>query len=84
MAHAQAKDVEDTRDQGGIKGLVEGVVLQHFLGALLDRVAKDAKDVLKFTRMCKYWKANRCHLGSSCLESIWKQFLWLCISCCYL
>ena len=36
MAHAQAKDVKDTRDQGGIKGLVEGVVLQHFIGALLD------------------------------------------------
>ena len=27
---------------------------------------KDNKDALKFTRMCKYWKANRCHLGAEC------------------
>ena len=27
---------------------------------------KETREVLKFTRMCKYWKVNRCHLGADC------------------
>ncbi|CAE7528285.1 Zfp36 [Symbiodinium natans] len=27
---------------------------------------RDTRDALKFTRMCKYWKVNRCHLGAEC------------------
>ena len=27
---------------------------------------KDTRDSLKFTRMCKYWKINRCNLGDDC------------------
>ena len=27
---------------------------------------KDTRDALKFTRMCKYWKVNRCNLGADC------------------
>ena len=27
---------------------------------------KDTRQVLKFTRMCKYWNTNRCNLGAEC------------------
>ena len=27
---------------------------------------RDTREALKFTRMCKYWKVNRCHLGAGC------------------
>mmetsp|Transcript_32384 Transcript_32384/g.60968 ORF Transcript_32384/g.60968 Transcript_32384/m.60968 type:complete len:238 (+) Transcript_32384:67-780(+) len=27
---------------------------------------KETRDALKFTRLCKYWSANRCNLGADC------------------
>ena len=34
--------------------------------AMTQAQMRDTRDALKFTRMCKYWKVNRCHLGAEC------------------